>query len=315
MAGRGVVLVLTCALAVGSCSLNDPPGGDGRMSIATGGSGGVYQVYGGGVAEMLSENGHDTTAETTSASVDNLFLVADGDSDVAFSLADTAIDAVKGQEAFEQPEPLQALGTLYSNFTHVVAMKDSGITKIEDLKGKTVSIGAPNSGTEVIGLRLMEVAGLDPDNDVTRRAMGVGESTAALREGSIDAFVWSGGLPTGAITDLATTDDIVLLPLDRYVPLLNERYGEAYQESEVEEGEYPGVPPTKTIAVPNLLMVRSDMDETLAHDLIKLMFDHKAELAEVHPSAEKLTLEDAQEVVAGVELHPGAERYYQEAEE
>ena len=122
----------------------------------------------------------------------------------------------------------------------------------------------------------MEVAGLDPDKDVTRRAMGVGESSAALREGSIDAFVWSGGLPTGAITDLATTDEIVLLPLDRYVPLLNERYGEAYQESEVEEGEYPGVPATKTIAVPNLLMVRSDMDETLAHDLIKLMFDHKA---------------------------------------
>jgi TRAP transporter TAXI family solute receptor len=145
--------------------------------------------------------------------------------------------------------------------------------------------------------------------------MGVGESTAALREGSIDAFVWSGGLPTGAITDLATTDEITLLPLDRYVPLLNERYGEAYQQAEVEEGEYPGVPATKTIAVPNLLMVRSDMDETLAHDLIKLMFDHRQQLAQIHPSAEDLTLEDAQQVVEGVELHPGAERFYREAEE
>ena len=285
------------------------------MSIATGGSGGVYQVYGGGVAEMLSENGHDTTAETTSASVDNLFLVADGDSDVAFSLADTAIDAVKGQDSFEQPMPLRALGTLYSNFTHVVAKKDSGIERIEDLKGKTVSIGAPNSGTEVIGLRLMAVAGLDPDTDVTRRSMGVGESSSALREGSIDAFVWSGGLPTGAITDLATTDEIVLLPLDRYLAKLNERYGEAYTEAEVEKGEYPGVPPVKTISVPNLLMVREDMDEALAHDLIALMFEHKKELAEVHPSAEKLELEDAQKVVEPVQLHPGAERYYREAEE
>ena len=300
-----------CVLA--SCSLNDPPGGDGRMSIATGGSGGVYQVYGGGVAEMLSENGHDTTAETTSASVDNLFLVADGDSDVAFSLADTAIDAVKGQGSFTEPLPLRALGTLYSNYTHVVALKDSGIDAIEDLRGKTVSIGAPNSGTEVIGLRLMEVAGLDPDKDVTRRAMGVGESSAALREGSIDAFVWSGGLPTGAITDLATTDEIVLLPLDRYVPALVERYGEAYEVSEVEEGEYPGVPPVKTIAVPNLLMVRADMPDALAHDVIALMFEHKQELAEVHPSAEKLELEDAQKLVAGVELHPGAQRFYREA--
>jgi TRAP transporter TAXI family solute receptor len=293
--------------------LNDPPGGDGRLSIATGGSGGVYQVYGGGVAEMLSANGHDTTAETTSASVDNLFLVADGDADVAFSLADTAIDAVKGQDAFDQALPLRALGTLYSNFTHVVAKKDSGIETIEDLKGKTVSIGAPNSGTEVIGLRLMEVAGLDPDEDVTRRSMGVGESSAALREGSIDAFVWSGGLPTGAITDLATTDEIVLLPLDPYLAKLNERYGEAYHEAEVEKGEYPGVGPVKTISVPNLLMVRADMDEALAHDVIALMFEHKKELAEVHPSAEKLELEDAQKVVAGVELHPGAQRYYREA--
>jgi TRAP transporter TAXI family solute receptor len=310
---RGLVPVLASALLLGSCSLEDPPGGEGRMSIATGGSGGVYQVYGGGVAEMFSANGHPTTAETTSASVDNLFLVADGDSEVAFSLADTAIDAVEGKESFDGERlPLRALGTLYSNFTHVVALKSSGITKIEDLKGKKVSIGAPNSGTEVIGLRLMEVAGLDPEKDVTKRSLGVGESAAALREGSLDAFVWSGGLPTGAITDLATTDDIVLLPLDRYVPLLNERYGEAYQESEVEEGEYPGVPPTKTIAVPNLLMVRSDMDETLAHDLIKLMFDHRPELAEVHPSAEKLTLEDAQKVVEPVQLHEGAQQYYAE---
>src|SRR5215211_4368809 len=99
--GRRLLVVLVCALATGSCSVNDPPGGEGRLSIATGGSGGVYQVYGGGVAEMLSENGHDTTAETTSASVDNLFLVADGDSDVAFSLADTAIDAVEGKDSFD----------------------------------------------------------------------------------------------------------------------------------------------------------------------------------------------------------------------
>src|SRR5215207_1876359 len=193
MGRRGLVPVLAGALLLGSCSLEDPPGGEGRMSIATGGSGGVYQVYGGGVAEMFSANGHPTTAETTSASVDNLFLVADGDSEVAFSLADTAIDAVEGKDSFDGEQlPLRALGTLYSNFTHVVALKSSGITKIEDLKGKKVSIGAPNSGTEVIGLRLMEVAGLDPEKDVTKRSLGVGESAAALREGSLDAFVWSG---------------------------------------------------------------------------------------------------------------------------
>ncbi len=135
-----------------------------------------------------------TTAETTSASVDNLFLVADGDSEVAFSLADTAIDAVEGRDSFDGERlPLRALGTLYSNFTHVVALKSGGITKIEDLKGKTVSIGAPNSGTEVIGLRLLEVAGLDPDTDVTRRAGrgGVGGGAA----GGLDRRVRVVGRP------------------------------------------------------------------------------------------------------------------------
>ena len=165
------------------------------------------------------------------------------------------------------------------------------------------------------GAELLQAAGLDPERDIQAQRLELGKTVDVMKDGSIDAFVWSGGLPTGAITDLATTDDIVLLPLDRYVPRLNERYGEAYQEAEVEEGEYPGVAPVKTIAVPNLLMVRADMDEGLAHDVIALMFEHKRELAQIHPSAEKLTLEDAPQVVEGVELHPGAQRFYREAEE
>src|ERR687893_195944 len=99
----GVLLVLGALVA--ACSPNDPPGGEGRLSIATGGAGGVYQVYGGGLADLLSDELPDslTTAETTSASVDNLLLVADGESDIAFSLADTTIDAVEGNESSERP--------------------------------------------------------------------------------------------------------------------------------------------------------------------------------------------------------------------
>ena len=199
-AGAGIVALAAVAVAVAACSPNDPPGGEGRLSIATGGSGGVYQVYGGGLAEVLTDELPDspTTAETTSASVDNLLLVAGGDSDIAFTLGDTAIDAVRGDEAFPRKEPLRALGTLYPNITQVVVKADSGIETIEDLKGKTVSVGAPNSGTEIIALRLMEVAGLDPDEDIAKRGLGVGESAQAIRDGSIDAFFWSGGVPTGA---------------------------------------------------------------------------------------------------------------------
>jgi TRAP transporter TAXI family solute receptor len=315
--GAVLIAVVATAIAVAACSPNDPPGGEGRLSIATGGSGGVYQVYGGGLAEVLTDELPDapTTAETTSASVDNLLLVAGGDSDIAFTLADTAIDAVNGDESFPRKEPLRALATLYPNITQVVVKADSGIESIDDLKGKTVSVGAPNSGTEVIALRLFEVAGLDPDDDISQRGLGVGESAQAIRDGSIDAFFWSGGVPTAAIVDLATTDDIRILPVAEYLPDLRERYGEAYQEAEIEDGEYTGVGASKTIGVPNLLMVNEGMSDDLAFDITKALYDNKKRLSEIVPSAESLDPEKGRELVTPVKLHPGARRYYREAEQ
>ena len=109
----------------------------------------------------------------------------------------------------------------------------------------------------------------------------MGESVQALRDGSIDAFFWSGGVPTGAITDLTTTDDVRLLALDGYLDPLRERYGEAYEDAEIEEGEYAGVPATKTIGVPNLLMVSADMPDEFAYRVTKLLFDGKERLATV----------------------------------
>jgi uncharacterized protein len=312
---RGLLgLVLAGVVTAAACSANDPPGGDDRLSIATGGSGGVYQVYGGGLADLMSDElPKPTTAETTSASVDNLILVAEGDSDLAFSLADSAIDAVEGNESFEAPLGLRALGTLYPNITQVVVKADSDVETIEDLRDQTVSIGSPGSGTEVIALRLLAVAGLDPDDDIGKRQLGVGESVQALRDGSIDAFFWSGGVPTGAVTDLATTDEIRLLALDQYLEPMRERFGEAYAEAEVETDEYAGVPGTTTIAVPNLLMVSETMSDELAYDITRTLYEGQERLATVVPAAESLDPEKGREVVEPVQLHDGAARYYEEA--
>jgi uncharacterized protein len=312
--GRRLAVVVVLAAVVAACSPNDPPGGEGRLSIATGGSGGVYQVYGGGLADLLSDELPDspTTAETTSASVDNLVLVARDESDIAFSLADTAIDAVEGNESFGEPQPVRALATLYPNITQVVVKADSGIESIEEMEGKTVSVGSPGSGTEVIALRLLDVAGVDPDDDIAKRQLGVGESVQAIRDGSIDAFFWSGGVPTGAVTDLATTDDIRLVALDGYLDAMRERYGEAYAEAEVEDDEYSGVPGTKTIGVPNLLMVNQRMSDELAHQITQALYEGKDRLATIVPAAEALDPEKGREVVSPVELHPGAVRYYSE---
>ena len=270
-AGRGVLGVVA-ALAVlfmlGACSASQAPGGGDRLSIATGGTGGVYFVYGGALADQITQNveGVEATAEATSASVDNMQLIGDQSSDIAFTLADTAADAVEGREEFEgRPVSAQALAQLYTNYTQVVAPAGSGINSIEDLRGRSVSVGSPGSGTEIIALRVLEAAGIDPDSDIDRQQLGVDESVDAVRDGTVDAFFWSGGLPTGAVTDLATTNQIVLLPTVDYLGALRSQYGEVYEETIIPAGTYEGVDEdVSVIGVPNYLVVNESMDEELA---------------------------------------------------
>ena len=292
--------------------------GGGNLSVATGGTGGVYAVYGAGLADQISKNleGYKATAETTSASVDNIKLISAGDSDVAFSLADSAIDAVEGREGFEGPQPILALGEIYDNYTQVGTTAGAGIESIKDLKGKRVSVGDPGSGTEIIAVRVLEAAGLDPDKDIKRSQLGVDESVAAVKDGSIDAFFWSGGLPTGAVTDLATTEDLVLVPSAEYVAPLKKKYGAAYEEGTIPKDTYKGLDAdVPVVTVPNVLVVNQDMDNKLAEDLTKLLFDQKQNLIQVHPEAKNLEIANAADVVPPIKLHPGAQSYYEQAEQ
>ncbi|ADU52184.1 TRAP transporter solute receptor, TAXI family [Thermaerobacter marianensis DSM 12885] len=320
-----VVLALGVLAGCGGASGPSPAGGSGggggaqggQIRIATGGTGGVYYIYGGAIAEVLTRHleGVNAVAEVTSASVDNILLLASGQAELAFSLADTAYLAAQGQDPFDGPQPVRALAVLYNNYNHLVTRADSGIRTLADLKGKRVSTGAPGSGTEVTALRILEAAGLDPETDVKREFLGVQESADALRDGRIDAFFWSGGYPTGAISDLANTPglDIYLVPMGEVVDTLVQKYGAVYVEDVFPAGAYSGdvKQDTPTVAVPNYLLVPASMDEQRAYDILKTLFDYKDELVAVHPEAEKLTLENA---VTGqvVEYHPGAIRYYQE---
>lgn len=309
-----VAVALLLLGLISGCSGGAPGGGD-RLSIATGGTGGVYFVYGGALAEQITQNieGVEATAESTSASVDNMLLIADGSSDIAFSLADTAADAVEGRDQFEEPVPAQALAQLYTNYTQVVTTAGSGIESIEDLRGKRVSVGSPGSGTEVIALRILEAAGIDPDADIDRQQLGVDESVAAMRDGNLDAFFWSGGLPTGAVTDLATTEEIRLLPTAEYVEPLRQEYGEVYEEATIPAGTYDGFEEdVAVVGVPNYLVVNEDMEEQTAYDVTRVLFEQQEALAAAHPEANNLDLTTAQNVPP-LELHPGAQRYYDEA--
>jgi uncharacterized protein len=311
----GVVVALFALSVLAACSASEAPGGGDRLSVATGGTGGVYFVYGGALADQITQNieGVEATAESTSASVDNMLLIADESSDVAFTLADTAADAVEGREEFEEPVPAQALAQLYINYTQIATTAGSGIGSIEDLRGRSVSVGSPGSGTEVIALRVLRAAGIDPNADIDRQQLGVDESVDAVRDGTIDAFFWSGGLPTGAVTDLATTDQIVLLPSVDYLGALQQQYGEVYQQEIIPAGTYEGFDQdVAVIGVPNYLVVNESMDEQMAYDITRLLFDQQDALAEAHPEANNLNIDTAPQVPP-LELHPGAQRYYDEA--
>jgi TRAP transporter TAXI family solute receptor len=288
------------------------------LSIATGGTGGVYYPYGGGIAKVLNEHLPNVraTAEVTAASVDNIKFIRDGHADLAFTLADTLADAVQARGAFAggAPPPVASLAVLYSNYTQLVTLASSGIRGVGGLRGKVVSTGAPGSGTEVIAFRLLRAAGVDPDREVRRQSLGASESADALKDGKLDAFFWSAGLPNPAVQDLSHTPGITvrLVPNADLLPRLQADFGDLYFKAEIPASTYPGVTaPVPVVGVANVLVVNSSMPEDLAYNITRVLVENQSELAAIHPEARHLSLQSA---VHGspAPFHPGAIKYYRE---
>ena len=313
---KGLLLLLAATALSSACSGSDKPRAQ-FLSIATGGTGGVYYPYGGGIAKVLSDAlpGIQATAEVTAASVDNLKLIRDGKADIAFTLADTLADAVKGTGAFAgAPAPAASLAVLYSNYTHLVTLEQTGITNVEGLRGKAVSTGSPGSGTEVIAFRVLRAAGLNPDADITRQGLGASESADALKDGKVDAFFWSGGLPTAAVQDLSHSSGvrIRIIPTGDLVAALQREYGNLYFLLQVPPNAYPGVTtPVPVVGVANVLVVNRSMPEPLAYDITRVLFERQQELASIHPEARSLSMETAT-TGSPADFHPGAVRFYRE---
>jgi TRAP transporter TAXI family solute receptor len=288
-----------------------------RLSIATGGTGGVYYPLGGGLANVLSKNlaGVEATAEVTSASVDNIKLVGAGKADVAFSLADTASEGFNGTGKFKEKVPVRSIAVLYANKSQWVTVEGTGVQKMQDLKGRRIATGAPGSGTEIIALRILEAYGMDPEKDVKREKLSVAESVNALKDRKIDAFFWSGGVPTAAVTDLAATPGTKIKLLDHAeaIPNLVKKYGSLYVKGVIPAKSYPGQAKDVEVAdVWNVLVVNEKMDEKLAHDIVKTLFEKKADLVAVHSEAANLKLESQYEGGSPIPFHPGAIKYFSE---
>jgi len=289
-----------------------------NISIATGGTGGVYYPMGGGLAAVLSKYvpGMQATAEVTGGSVDNLKLIGSGKPYVGFAMTDAAQDAFKGEDKFKGHKvPLRTLMILYPNRMHVVTVEGKGIAKFADLKGKRVSTGAPGSATEVMAFRLLEAAGLDKDKDVKRERLSAAESVNAIKDGKIDAFFWVGGLPTAAVSDLANTpgNKIKLIDHADLVPAMNKKYGNLYVQDSIPKDVYRGMEQDNHQAtVMNILVAHESMDDKTAYNIVKTIFDKKADLVAVHKEAENFKLENQKAGATPIPFHPGAAKYFAE---
>lgn len=289
---------------------------DVRLSIATGGTGGVYYPMGGGMANVISKHVPyaEATAEVTSASVDNCLLVGGGKADMALIMADVGWDAYQGKGKFKDKLPVRNLAVLYPNNMHIVTIEGKGIEKASDLKGKRVSTGSPGSGTEVKALRVLEAYGLDPDKDISREKLGASESANALKDGKIDAYFWDGGLPTASVTDLGATPGLKLKLINHgdAIPKMTEKYGPLYVKGNIPAKTYPGQETDVSIAVVwNLLICNANMKDQVAYDIVKTLFEYKPELVAVHRTAAEIKLEP-QADGSPIPFHPGALRFFKE---
>lgn len=288
------------------------------LSIATGPTGGVYYPLGGGMANILSKYipGLSATAEATAGSVANHEFITTGKADVALTMADATWDAFKGQEKFQgKPVNVRALMVLYPNRFHIVTLDGIGVNRLADLKGRRVSTGPPRSGTEVKTNRVLTAAGLDPDKDIVRERLTVQESANALKDRKIDAFFWSGGVPTASVTDLAASPGVKIRLIDHPEVLepMNKRYGPLYVKDVIPAKSYPGQErDAQIVTIWNVLVAKGDLPDEIAYSIVKTIFEKKDDMDRVHAEARNFDLKYQTNAGAVIPFHPGAAKYFRE---
>ncbi|MDP1674646.1 MAG: TAXI family TRAP transporter solute-binding subunit [Burkholderiales bacterium] len=289
-----------------------------NLSIATGGTGGVYYPLGGGMANVFSKHipGMQATAEVTGGSVDNMRLIGTGKPYIALAQADAVIDAYNGEGKFKGTKiPVRALMMLYTNIMHAVTVEGTGINNINDLKGRRVSTGSPGSATEVFAFRVLEAAGINPQKDLRIERLGAAESANAMKDKKIDAFFFVVGLPTSAVTDLAATPGTKIKFLDHanLLPAMVKQHGNIYIADVIPRATYPGMTAdNQATAVANLLVANANMSDEVAYNIVKTVFDRRPDLIAVHKTAADITLEKQKAEASPVPWHPGAVKYFKE---
>jgi TRAP transporter TAXI family solute receptor len=288
-----------------------------RLTISTGGTGGVWYPMGGAMANVLSKTLPNTSAtvEVTGGSVDNIKLIQNGQTDLGFSMVDTAYEAMMGTGKFKEKVPMRTLAVVHPLVMHVVTVEGRGIEKMADLKGKRVSTGPPGSGTEVMALRILEAYGLDPNKDVQRERLNVSEAANALKDRKIDAFMHAAGIPLPAVTDVSATPGLKVKLIDHAdaVDAMNKKYGPIYAKGRIKAKSYVSQDrENATATVWGVIYVNEKMSEKVAYDVVKTLFDKQPDLVLAHRESENLTLDNQTIGASPVPWHPGALKFFKE---
>jgi uncharacterized protein len=305
--------------ALGACTPEDRVD---SLVVAGGEPGGFYLEFATLLAASLQRNGvaRQATALQTGGSLDNLEHLLGGRATFAVALADSAAEKAAAASASEAG--IAALGRVYENYVHCAVRQASGLRTISDLAGRTVAVGEPGSGTSLTTPRLLEAARLTSvtaggaasggGQSVTVLNLGLNDGLSALRDGSVDALFWSGGVPTSAIAAAHHDVGLAFLDLSVLLPVLRAEYGTFYDRVLIPAGAYEGLPAVWTVGVTNLLLCRSDLADTTVKRTVELLVGRAEELIPQSSLGVQFLSPESLINTAGLPLHPGAAAAYRE---
>ncbi|MEI2387955.1 TAXI family TRAP transporter solute-binding subunit [Breoghania sp. JC706] len=302
----GLVAGLAAGATFGSAQAAD------RVSIGTGGTGGVFYAVGAGMADVINKHGDGITAkaEVTGASIENIRRVSMGEMTMGFSSASVLYAGANGEDPFEEKQNVAAIAYLYPAMLQIAAMKDANVKSIADLKDKRISVGPPGSNSSVIAERLLKAYGAYNESNI--QYLSYSEATNAMKDGNLDATMVLAGIPASALIELATSEDVTFVPVDeaKLAELLKDY--PFYAVDMLPGGTYRGTDQdTPQLADPAILFTAADADENLVYNVTKTLFDNLKELGAVHPMAKLISLKKGPKTP--IPLHPGAKRYFDEA--
>lgn len=316
---RMFALTLVSALVLVACNGDGDAADTEFLTLATGSTGGTYFPLGGAMAGVWNTNLDTIRVNTRSsgASVENVRILSAGEVELVMAVNGVAAAAVEGRGAFADDGALENIafvGNIYGEVMQIIARADAGINSVADMAGKRIAIGPPGSGTEVLARTILETSGIDPENDITALQDTFGDATEGMRDGRIDAAFAILALPHGGTTDLANSVDLTLISIEGDLLETLLANDQTLSALDVSGDIYPNLVGGGATFVTNwaTLYASSGLSDETVYQLTKILYEQNESIASAHAVGRQIQIGTATDGRAGIPMHPGAERYYNE---